>query len=754
MTSTSSQVPGRTGAAEHNLLAPLSSLVGRGRELEGLGEALRRTRLVTLTGPGGVGKTSLAREVARRQLARRSDGVWFVDLAASTGTPDVASETARVMSVGTPAGSTATDALRRYLADRDVLLILDNCEHVVDACSELAVSLLGSCAGLRLIATSREILGVTGETVWTVQPLGTEDARGLFVERARRRRPDFVPDAETDAAIDRLCSRLDRLPLAIELAAARIAAMSAEEIATSLDARLGELGGATRRAPRHRTLRAAVDWSYQLLDPTEQAAFRGLGVFVGGFDADAATSVAPGLSLERLARLVDKSLVAVIESRHARTRYRLLETVREHAGELLVEAGELDGARERHLRHYSSLAIPHDGWPSTRASQLLTERRDDYENIRAALEWAAVADPCAARALFSGTQDLFLLLAHADGLRLAQLLLDRCPAQDRLRAEVQISAGLLAILTADGQAAARTLAQARELCAELGERALEGWARFFLGLGETFAGALVSGRANLQAARALHRDLGVRGEALATAALGFGFLMDDEPDRARELIEEALALNLARDDTWGQGQCQVYLGILAEETGAQPGRASEHYRRAIELHRPYGGGPLLPVALVGQAGVAGRRDPERGLLVAAAAYALRARGGGEFAPLFRTRTERVRAALTTAVGAQAPRVWAQGSRLGMDDAIALAFGTGHPTADAPAGLSAREAEVAGLVAQGLSNKAIAATLHLSVRTVESHVRHTLAKTRLDNRTQLATWARERIAPPEGGGPSR
>jgi non-specific serine/threonine protein kinase len=654
------------------------------------------------------------------------------------------------MSVGTPAGTTTTDALRRYLVDRDVLLVLDNCEHVVDACVELAVTLLGSCARLRLLATSREVLGVTGETVWTVQPLEPEDARRLFVERARQRRPEFMPDGATDAAIDRLCSRLDRLPLAIELAAARIAAMSAQEIAASLEARLGELGGARRRSPRHRTLRAAVDWSYQLLDPTEQAAFRGLGVFVGGFEADAATSVAPGLSLDRLARLVDKSLVAVVETHRDSTRYRLLETVREYVGELLVEAGELDGARERHLRHYQQLAVPNDGWPSTRARQFVNERGDDYENVRAALEWATVSDPCAARDLFCGTKDLYLLLGQADGLRLAQLLLERCPAEDRLRAEVQISAGLLAILTADGQAATRVLAEARELSAELGERALEGWARFFLGLGETFAGAIVSGRANLQAARMLHRDLGVRGEALATAALGFGFLLDDQPDRARELIEEALALNLARDDSWGQGQCRVYLGILAEETGAHPDRASEHYRRAIELHGPYGGGPLLPVALVGQAGVIGRRDPERGLQVTAAAYANRARSGGEFAPMFRTRTERVRIALTAAVGAQAPRVWAQGSRLAMDDAIALAFGTGHPRADAPAGLSAREAEVAGLVAQGLSNKAIAANLQLSVRTVESHVRHMLAKTRLDNRTQLATWAREQIAPGDPG----
>jgi predicted ATPase/DNA-binding CsgD family transcriptional regulator len=748
MAATSSQVSGRAGAAEHNLPVPLSPLIGRGRELEGIGQSLRRARLVTLVGPGGVGKTSLALEVARRQLARRSDGLWFVDLTASAETPDVAAATARVMSVGTSAGVTATDALRRYLADRNVLLVLDNCEHVVDACAEFATSLLGSCPRLRVVATSRELLDVPGETVWTVEPLGAEDSRRLFFERARQRRPDFMPDEQTDATIDRLCTRVDRLPLAIELAAGRIGVMSVEEIATGLQARLGELGGAARRSsPRHRTLRAAMEWSYQLLDPTEQEAFRSLGVFVGGFDAQAATAVAPGLSLERLARLVDKSLVAVLERHHASTRYRLLEPVREHAVELLVEAGELDPARERHLRHYRALADrPQDGWPSTGAERFVSELRYDRENIRAALEWETASDPCAARGLFIGMKDLFfLMLGQADGLRVAKLLLERCPARDRRRVEVQITAGVLAFQVADGETAERVLAEAGELSAELGERALEGWARCFLGLSATLAGAAEVARTSLEAARTLHRELRVGiGEARATAALGIGFLITEEPDRARDLVEEALAINRAEGDAWGEGQCQVYLGIIGDATGASPASVTEHYRRAVELHRPFEGGPLLPVALVGQAGILGRSDPDRGLRVTAAAYAIRARSGGEFAPFFRSRIEPVRVAATTAVGAQAARLWTEGSRLTIEEAIALAFGSDRPAAEAPGGLSEREAEVAGLVAQGLSNKAIAATLHLSVRTVESHVRHTLAKTRLDNRTQLATWARERI----------
>ncbi|MGZ4228345.1 MAG: ATP-binding protein [Solirubrobacteraceae bacterium] len=194
----------------------LTSLVGRSSEVDGIGETLRRTRLVTLTGPGGVGKTRLAIEVAGRQIGRRVDGVWLVDLTAG---PDPAAEIARALDVGGRSPTAPTVSLRRYLADRDLLLVIDNCEHVIDACARLACSLLSSCANLRVLATSRESLGVSGETVWRLDSLGAEAGHRLFLERARQREPEFIPDAAADATIEKLCERLDRLPLAIELAA-------------------------------------------------------------------------------------------------------------------------------------------------------------------------------------------------------------------------------------------------------------------------------------------------------------------------------------------------------------------------------------------------------------------------------------------------------------------------------------------------------------------------------------------------------
>jgi non-specific serine/threonine protein kinase len=744
----SSRTAERESAAEHNVPAPLTSIIGRARELEVVGETLRRTRLVTLIGPGGVGKTRLAVELARGQIGRRADGVWLVDLTAGPATgPGPAAEVARTLDVGGGSAAVPIESLRRYLANRDVLLVLDNCEHVVAECAELTAGLLGSCGGVRVLATSREPLGVSGETVSRLAPLAAVDAHRLFVDRARQRQPEFIPSADEDVTIARLCARLDHLPLAIELAAARVGFMSPAEILSGLEARLDTLGGGSRLSPpRHRTVRATVEWSYDLLDRTEQRAFRSLAVFVAGFNAGAALAVAPGLTLEMFARLVDKSVIVVRVSPSGRTRYRLLETVREYAYELLAEAGELNAARERHLRHWSPPAdVAHEGWLFISAESLMNEFEDDYENIRAALEWAAVSDPCGGMRLLAAMRDLFFMLGQADGRRLAQLLLARCPTRDRTRAVVLVAAGVLAMLTVDVSAANASHREARELGAELGERELEGHAVFFLGLTATLGGAIGPARAHLEASRKLHHEADHRvGEACSIAALGLTYAMTDETARARELVEHALAMQVAEGFRWGQGQAHLYLGIIADSAGIDPRLTASHFRQAVDCLHPYRDVTLLPVALVGQAGVLARRDPARAHRVAAAAWAMRARVGGAFAPFYRERAERVRAACEAALGTDAERAWAEGERLGVDDAIALAFGASRPRPSAPGGLSARELEIVGLVAAGRSNKAIAAHLHISVRTVESHVRHALAKAGLENRTQLATWARERI----------
>ena len=445
-----------------------------------------------------------------------------------------------------------------------------------------------------------------------------------------------------------------------------------------------------------------------------------------------------------LARLVDKSLVAATETSRGRTRYSLLETVREYARERLVDGGELEAARQRHLRYFAGLAdVSREEWLSTGRQRFVNRLDDDYDNVRAALELAAAWDPCSAQRMLVGTRDLFQRFGQGDGLRLAHLTLERCPVRDRHRIEAQIAAGQLATTMGETEAARRVLAEARELNAELGEPVLEAWIRFFQGLTETLAGATESGREHFEASRALHERLGVRiGEGRSLMGLGQTFLSAGERTRAKELLETALAIYVAEDDRWSQGTCHTFLGIAVEPT--DPETATSHYRKAVEFLRPFRDATILPYALTAQAGVLARRDPANALRVVAAAFAIRARVGGDFAPLHRARVDRIRAACEAALGGDAERVWADGARLGLDDAIALAFGAATPRAPAPAGLSAREIEIARLVAEGLANKAIASRLHLSVRTVESHVRHVLAKVGLENRTQLATWARARI----------
>jgi predicted ATPase/DNA-binding CsgD family transcriptional regulator len=729
--------------------APLTALIGRASELQALSEIMRKSRLVTLTGPAGVGKTRTAIELGLRQARQRADGVWLVDLASvapSIGpTDDVAAEAARVLDIRGAKGDATTEVLWRYLADRDVLLLLDNCEHVLEACAELGTRLLGACRNLRVLATSREPLGITGEAMWRLEPLSPQHSYRLFLERARERTPELVPDEDSEAAILNICASVDHLPLGIELAAARVSIMSPDEIVVSLQGHLGELARPRRRTPaHHRSVRAAVEWSYTLLDPVEQAAFRSLAVFVGGFDADAALAVAPGMSLDVLARLVDKSLITVVPTGRYRTRYRLLDTMRAYALEQLASANEVAAAQARHLQYFSTIGIPveHGSMPP-RVVSLLEQWAVDYGNVRAALEWAAASEPCVAMRMLAETRDLFFILGQADGSRLAEMVLQECPGRNRHRAWLMISASHLAFQLGNASDAAGLATQAAEMSVELGERAAEGAAHLFLGLQQMLGGAPDKGRGHLTSARAIYQETGdLSGEGRSTAALGLSYFMDDERARARELLEAALAMDLAAQDRWSQGQANLYLGILAE-LSADPQAASSYFREAVECQRPYDDSTLLPVALVGQAGVMARRDPATALQLVAAAWAVRARNGGEFAPFFLTFAERIRAAAAERVGSDVNRLWKAGSRLTVDDAIALAFGRTRPRSSGALGISEREFDVVRLVAEGLSNKEIARRLHVSVRTVESHVRHVLTKTGLVNRTQLATWTRER-----------
>ena len=349
------------------LPAQLTSFVGRESELAQLRELLAENRLVTLTGAGGVGKTRLAVQIAAQLTSDFADGVWYVDLAPITDPDIVPTAVARALELPDQPGRSTMETLTRFVANRQILMVLDNCEHLLDASAALAVALLGAAEKLTLLATSREAIGVAGEVGWRVPSLSLGgEAIELFSDRARRARPEFVVTDDNAPVVAEICSRLDGLPLAIELAAARVRALSLAEILGSLHDRFRLLtGGARTAVRRQQTLRASVDWSHALLTEPERVLFRRLAAFVGGFDLEAAQAVAGSGDVERyqvldqLSLLVDKSLVVADDSRN-HTRYRLLETVRQYALEKLGESGEADAIRSGHRDHYTSVAAAVD----------------------------------------------------------------------------------------------------------------------------------------------------------------------------------------------------------------------------------------------------------------------------------------------------------------------------------------------------------------------------------------------------------
>ncbi|WP_231388143.1 LuxR C-terminal-related transcriptional regulator [Mycobacterium sp. 360MFTsu5.1] len=398
-----------------NLPPQLTSFIGRGADMADVMRLLDEGRLVTLTGAGGAGKTRLAIEVAARMAPDCRDGVYYVDLAPITDPDVVPIAAARALALPDQPGRSTMDALLRFVGDRNLLVVLDNCEHLLDACAALVVAILAAAPGVTVLATSREPVGVPGEVTRQVPSLPLDhEAIELFTDRARLARPDFAVSADNAAMVTEICRRLDGLPLAIELAAARVRALSLTEIVASLHDRFRLLtGGARTAVRRQQTLRASVDWSHALLTEPERVLFRRLAAFLGGFDLDGAQVVAGGGELQRyqvldqLTLLVDKSLV-VAEDSDGRSRYRLLETVRQYALEKLGESGEADAVRARHRDHYAAMATRLDAMGRNGNASLLAQVDTEIDNLRAAFSWSREqSDIEAALALASALQRLW-----------------------------------------------------------------------------------------------------------------------------------------------------------------------------------------------------------------------------------------------------------------------------------------------------------------------------------------------------------
>ncbi len=377
-----------------NLPSQATSFVGREEEIRAIGDALASSRLVTITGVGGVGKTRLAIQVAADLLPGFPDGAWLCELAAASDADAMTQVVAATLGVQPRAGVDLESGIVDFLRAKELLLVLDNCEHLLDAAARLASSVLRESSTTRILATSREGLAIGGEQVWPLRSLVDDQAAELFGDRARSVAPDAALDAH-DAAVAEICRRLDGIPLAIELAAARVVALGPTEIATRLDERFRLLTGGRRTAvERHQTLRATVDWSYSLLEARAQVVFARLGVFSGGFDVEAAEAVASGVGLEpwdvvdAVTDLTGKSMV-VSERGPSGTRYRLLETMRAYARERLEQQNDADSWRRRHAEHYALVA--ENFGPMLRGPDELETRRRlhlELDNLRAAVTWA------------------------------------------------------------------------------------------------------------------------------------------------------------------------------------------------------------------------------------------------------------------------------------------------------------------------------------------------------------------------------
>ncbi|KUH64881.1 transcriptional regulator [Mycolicibacterium novocastrense] len=401
-------------ALRHDLPAQLTRFIGRRKQIGEIGELLTGRRLVTLTGAGGVGKTRLA-----VQIADRTDlpSVWYVDLAPISDPDLVPVAVLRALGVPDQPGRSTLDSIVEFIGQHAGLAVLDNCEHLLDVSAELITTLLERCSALRLLATSREPIGVEGELVWRVASLAIDDeAVELFVDRARHVQSDFTPSDEELAIVSEICRRLDGMPLAIELAAARVRALSVREILDGLHDRFRLLTGGSRKAVRRQqTLKASVDWSHQMLTEPERVVFRRLAAFAGDFDLEAAQAVATGGEVERfqvldlLMLLVDKSLV-LAESSSGRVRYRLLETVRQYALDKLGESGEADTVRGRHRDHYNSMTAQLEVPGCAEYDRLVSQAELEIDNLRAAFAWSRERqDVDAALRLASSLQPLWLM---------------------------------------------------------------------------------------------------------------------------------------------------------------------------------------------------------------------------------------------------------------------------------------------------------------------------------------------------------
>lgn len=761
---------GSNRVALGNLPGRLTSLVGRDAELAELKHLVARERLVTLIGPAGVGKTSLAIAVAAELTHGHKDGAWFCDLSVISDPAAVPHAVAAALGIAEHAYRSVAESIRGSVRNKQMLIVLDNCEHIADVCARLVADVLAASAGLRIIATSRETLEVPGEIVWTVQPLVLPDTRSthprviarspavrLFVERAAQARPGFELNAENAATIVAICQRLDGIPLALELCAARVRAVPPDEILFRLKDRFGFLTARSRVVPRRqRTVRASIDWSYELLDDAERALFRRLSVFAGSFDVDAVEVVCPGgpLSgelLSTLAALIDKSLISTKPAVAGRGRYRLLETMREYADERLRENREWELIRGKHARHFAATAeeaVPQLELPEQ--VSWLERLSADHDNFRAALEWAQLAEPELLPRLAAALQDYWQTRGHYTEGRswlTAALEVERAPT--RLRARLLRGVGNAAWRKGDFDIARRSLEEAVVIERRFGEKVPLATA-----LGDL--GFVLFGTDDFRAAGplfdeelAIARETGDR--QLLGGALFYSGILALQLDRvseAHDYCQEGRGILRELGHTNGLAYTSQMLGmaLIRQHDFSE---ASLAINEALQLQARLGDRPGLAGALNVAAELAAAQGRlERAMVLEGSANAKFSSAGVHTPSLHQASRDRWLPMARRRLGVRATALLEKGARLSDEQAIAFVLSD----ADSPAAartedsiepLSEREREVASLLATGLTNREIAAKLRVSERTIDAHSEHIRNKLGVRSRAQIAAWITSR-----------